>query len=61
MTDAGKDRGQEEKGATEDDMVGWHYQPNGHKSEQSSGESEGQGSQHAAINGVTESQTQLSD
>ena len=23
--DAGKDRGQEEKGATEDEMVGWHY------------------------------------
>ena len=44
MTDAGKDRGQEEKGATEDDMVGWHYQLNGPKSEQSSGESEGQGS-----------------
>ena len=24
-TDAGKDRGQEEKGATEDEMVGWHH------------------------------------
>ena len=23
--DAGKDRGQEEKGATEDEMVGWHH------------------------------------
>ena len=23
-TDTGKDRGQEEKGATEDEMVGWH-------------------------------------
>ena len=24
-TDAGKDSGQEEKGATEDEMVGWHH------------------------------------
>ena len=23
--DAGKDRGQEEKGATENEMVGWHH------------------------------------
>ena len=28
--DAGKDWGQEEKGVTEDEMVGWHYQLNGH-------------------------------
>ena len=26
--DAGKDQGQEEKGATEDEMVGWHHQYN---------------------------------
>ena len=24
-SDAGKDRRQEEKGATEDEMVGWHH------------------------------------
>ena len=29
--DAGKDWGQEEKGMTEDEMVGWHHQLNGHK------------------------------
>ena len=29
--DAGKDWGQEEKGATEDEMVGWHHQLNGHE------------------------------
>ena len=23
--DAGKDRGQEEKGVTDDEMVGWHH------------------------------------
>jgi len=28
--DTGKDWGQEEKGTTEDEMVGWHYQLNGH-------------------------------
>ena len=28
--DAGKDSGQEEKGTTEDEMVGWHHRPNGH-------------------------------
>ena len=28
--DAGKDWRQEEKGTTEDEMVGWHYQLNGH-------------------------------
>ena len=42
--DAGKDRGQEEKGTTEDEMVGWHHQLNGHEFEQALGDSEGQGS-----------------
>ena len=28
--DAGKDGGQEEKGTTEDEMVGWHHRLNGH-------------------------------
>ena len=42
--DAGKDWRQEEKGTTEDEMVGWHYQLNGHEFEQTPGDSEGQGS-----------------
>ena len=42
--DAGKDWGQKEKGATEDEMVGWHHQVNGHEFEQIPGDSEGQGS-----------------
>ena len=42
--DAGKNWGQEEKGATEDEMVGWHHQLNGHEFEQILGDSEGQGS-----------------
>ena len=29
---------------TEDDMVGWHHQINGHEFEQTQGASEGQGS-----------------
>ena len=29
--DAGKDWGQEEKGTTEDEMVGWYHQPNWHE------------------------------
>ena len=41
--DAGKDWGQEEKGATEDDMVAWHHQLNGHEFEQILRD-EGQGS-----------------
>ena len=36
--DAGKDRGQEEEGVTEDEMVGWHHQLNGHESEQTLGQ-----------------------
>ena len=42
--DAGKDWRQEEKGMTEDEMVGWHHQLNGHEFEQTLGDSEGQGS-----------------
>ena len=42
--DAGKDWRKEEKGMTEDEMVGWLHQLNGHESEQIPGVSEGQGS-----------------
>ena len=31
--DAGIDLGQKEKGMTEDEMAGWHYQLNGHEFE----------------------------
>ena len=41
---AGKDWGQKEKGATEDEMVGWHHRCNGHEFELTLGDSEGQGS-----------------
>ena len=39
----GKDRRQE-KGTTEDEMVGWHHRLNGHELEQTPGNGEGQGS-----------------
>ena len=42
--DAGKDWGQEEKGMTEDEMVGWHHWLNGHEFEQIPGVGDGQGS-----------------
>ena len=42
--DAGKDGRQEEKGMTEDEMVGWHHRLHGHEFEQVPGVGEGQGS-----------------
>ena len=41
--DAGKNWRQEEKGMTEDEMVGWHHQLNGHEFEQGPGIGNGQG------------------
>ena len=59
--DAGKDGGQEEKGATEDEMIGWHYIHNGHEFEQTPGDSEGQGSLACCSPWGCKSQTWLSD
>ena len=42
--DAGKDWRQEEKGRTEDEMVGWHQWFDGHEFEQALGIGDGQGS-----------------
>ena len=41
--DAGKDRRQEEKGMTEDEMVRWHHQLNGCEFEQTLEDGDGQG------------------
>ena len=41
--DAEKDWGQEEKGTTEDKMIGWNHWLNGHKFGQTPGNGEGQG------------------
>ena len=53
--DAGKDWGQEEKGTTEDEKVGWHHQFKEHKFEQIPE------AWCAAIHGVAKSQTQPRD
>ena len=42
-SEAGKDSWQAEKGVIEDEMVEWHHQLNGHKSEKIPGDSEGEG------------------
>ena len=42
VPDAGKDWGQEEEGTTEDEMVGWHHQLNGHGFGWTSGVGDGQ-------------------
>ena len=41
--DVGKDWGQEEKGTTEDKMVGWYYRHNGHRFGWTLGVGDGQG------------------
>ena len=42
--DSGKDWGQEEKGATKHDLVGWYHPLDEHEFEQTPGNGEGQGS-----------------
>ena len=42
--DVERDWGQEEKGMTEDEMVGWHHQLNGDDFEKAPGVGDGQGS-----------------
>ena len=53
----GKDWRREEKGAAEDEMVGWHHRLDGHEFEQTPGDSEGQGSLAFCRPRVTESDT----
>ena len=48
---------------TEDEMVGWHHQLDGHEFEQAPGDSEGHGSLACfpGVHGVADSQTQPTD
>ena len=56
--DAGKDWGQEEKGATEDEMVEWPRQLNKHEFQQASGVGDGQGSLvNCSLQGCKQSDT----
>ena len=61
MYDAGKDWRREEKGMTEDEMVGWHHQLNRHEFKQAPGVGDDREAWHAAVHGVAKSQTWLSD
>ena len=58
-SDAGKDWRQEEKGTTEDKMVGWHHQLNGHEFEQPQGTVKDREAWCATVHRVAKSQTQL--
>ena len=59
--DAGKDWGREEKGTTEDEMVGWHHQLNEHGFGWILGVGDGQRGLAWAVYVVAKSWTQLSD
>ena len=60
-SDAGKNRRQEEKGTTGDEMVGWHHQLDTHECKQAPRVGDGQGSLACNIYEVAKSQIQLSD
>ena len=59
--DAGKDWGQEEKGTTEDEMVEWHHQLDGHEFGYTLGGLMDREAWRAVAYGVAKSRTQLSD
>ena len=52
--DAWKDWRQEEKGMTEDEMVGWYHRLDGHEFEQALGVGDAQGGLVCCIHGMTE-------
>ena len=59
--DARKDWGQEEKGTTEDEIVGWHHWLDGHGSGWTLGVGDGHGGLACCGSGVAKSRTWLSD
>ena len=58
---AGKDWRQEEKGMTQDEMVGWHHRLDGHEFEQALGVGNGQGGLACCSAWELQSQIRLSD
>ena len=59
--DTGKEWRQEEKGMTEDEMIGWHHRLNGHEFEWTPGVGDGQGGLACCGPWVAKSRTLLSD
>ena len=59
--DAGKDWGEEEKGTTEDEMVGWYHQLNGHEFDHTLGDGERTGKLGMLQYGVAKSWIRLCD
>ena len=59
--DTGKDWRQEEKGTTENEMIGWHHQLDGHEFEQAPGVGDVWEARCAAVHGVVKSWTWLSN
>ena len=57
----GKIEDRREKGATEDETVGWHHQLGDHEFEQSMGDSEDRVAWRAIVHGIPKSQTSLGD
>ena len=59
--DAGEDRRQGEKGAIEDEMVGWHHRVTGREFEQTLEMAKAREAWRAAVHGVAKSQPELSN
>ena len=59
--DAGKDWRQEEKGTTEDELVGWHHWLDGHEFEQAPGAGLDREAWRAAVHGIEKLWTRLSN
>ena len=59
--DSGNDWGQEDKGMTEDEIVGWYHWLDGHEFEQAPGVVMNRGAWCAAVHGVTKGQTRPSN
>ena len=58
-SDAREDLRQKKKRSAEDEAVRWHHQLNGYESEQSPGDSEGQGGLVVAVHGIARTESDM--